>query len=70
MRGTSDGLGRADGSTVLAGACYGGHVDWLWLGLQDGVEGWMFCALDGDGEGLSGCVLGLVLVRGLGRAFI
>jgi hypothetical protein len=63
-------LGRAGSSVILAGACYSGHVEWLWLGLWENVAGWVFCTLGDGGQGLSGWVVGLVLVGGLGGAFI
>jgi hypothetical protein len=68
--GASVGLGGAGSSAILAGACCGGHVGWLWLGLWDGVEVWVLYALGDGGEGPSGWVMGFVLVRGLGRAFV
>jgi hypothetical protein len=70
VQGTFVGLGEAGSSTILAGACCGGHVGWLWLDLWDGVEGWVLCALGDGGEGLNGWVMGLVLIRGLGGAFV
>jgi hypothetical protein len=40
--------------------------------LWDGIQGWVLYALGDGGEGLSGWVMGLVLVliRGLGGAFV
>jgi hypothetical protein len=52
------------------GDCYGRHVGWLWLDLWDGVEGWVLCALSDGGEGLSGWVMSLILIEGLGGAFV
>jgi hypothetical protein len=37
--GVSVGLGGAGSPAILAGACYSGHIGWLWLGLWDGVKG-------------------------------
>jgi hypothetical protein len=70
VQGTSIGLGRVGSSVILAGARCGGHVGWLWLGLWDGVKGWVLCALSDGLEGLSGCLVGLILVRGLGGVFV
>jgi hypothetical protein len=63
VRGTSIGLGGAGSSAILAGPYCGGHVSWMWLDLWDGVEGWVLYALDDGGEGLSGWVMGLVLIK-------
>jgi hypothetical protein len=59
------GLGGANDSAILARAYCGGHVGWLWLGLGDGVEGWVLYALSDGGESLSGWETDLVFVRGL-----
>jgi hypothetical protein len=40
------------------------------LGWWDGVDGWVLCALGYGGYGLSGWVMGLVLIGDLGGAFV
>jgi hypothetical protein len=40
------------------------------VGLRDGVEGWVLCALSDSGESLGGWVVDLVLIGGLGGAFV
>jgi hypothetical protein len=54
--GASVGLGGASSSAILAGACCGGHIGRLWSSLWDGARGWVLCALNDGGEGLSGWV--------------
>jgi hypothetical protein len=69
--GTSIGLGGASSSAILTGVCYsGGLVGWWCLGWWDGVDGWVLCALGYGGYGLSGWVMGLVLIGDLGGAFV
>jgi hypothetical protein len=70
VRGTFVGLGGAGRSAILAGACCDRHVGRLWLDLWDGVEGWVLYTLGDGGVGLSGWVMSLVLIKGLGVAFV
>jgi hypothetical protein len=67
---TSIGLGGSNSFAILSRAYYGGHVGWLWLDLWDGAKSWVLCVHGDVGEGLSGWVLGLVLIGGLGGAFV
>jgi hypothetical protein len=68
--GTSVGLGGAGTSAILAGSCCGRHVGWLWFDLWNGVKRWVLCTFSNGGEGLSGWVMGLVLIGGLDGAFV
>jgi hypothetical protein len=44
-------------------------VGWLVV-LWDGVEGWVLCPLSDGEESLGGWFMGLVLIGGLGGAFV